>query len=168
VQTVTFRTLSVLFFISHGRRELVPMQVTTHPTAAWVWRQVVEATAWGRHPNYLIRDRDRVYGRDFVARAAALGIETLLTPYRAPRANAIAERVVRTLRNECLDHVLILNGQHLRSVLDEDVASDNAERPYRRLALKPPRPTSRAPASARPVRSRPVLGGLHQAYQLAA
>ena len=64
VQTVTFRTLYVLFFIAHGRRELVHVHVTAHPTAAWVWRHVVEATAWGRHPNYLIRDRDRVYGRD--------------------------------------------------------------------------------------------------------
>jgi transposase InsO family protein len=71
-------------------------------------RQLIEATAWGRQPTYLLRDRDRVYGGDFAARARALGIQTLLTPFRAPRANAIAERVVRTLRNDGLDHVLIL------------------------------------------------------------
>jgi putative transposase len=122
VQTLTFRTLYVLFFISHGRRELVHVRVTAHPTAAWVWRQLIEATSWGRRPNHLIRDRDRVYGRDFASRAKALGIQTLLTPFRAPQANAIAERVVRTLRNDCLDHVLILNERHLRIVLAEDVA----------------------------------------------
>jgi hypothetical protein len=79
VQTVTFRTLYVLFFITHGRRELVHVAVTAHPTAAWVWRQLVEATAWGRRPRHLVRDRDAVYGGDFVARAQGLGIETLLT-----------------------------------------------------------------------------------------
>ncbi len=77
---------------------------------------------WGHQPTYLIRDRDRVYGGAFAARAKAIGVETLLTPFRAPKANAIAERVVRTLRNECLDHVLILNERHLRSVLAEYVA----------------------------------------------
>ena len=143
VQTLTFRTLYVLVFITHGRRELVHVAVTARPTAAWVWRQLIEATAWGRRPTYLIRDRDRVYGGDFAARAKALGIQTLLTPFRAPKANAIAERVVRTLRNDCLDHVLVLNEQHLRLVLAEYVAYYNTERPHRSLALAPPLPASR-------------------------
>ncbi len=93
VQTVTFRTLYVLFFITHGRRELLHVTVTAHPTAAWVWRQLVEATARGRRPRHLVRDRDAVYGGDFTARARRPGIETVLTPVRAPRAKAIAERV---------------------------------------------------------------------------
>ncbi len=97
VPTVTFRTLSVLFFITHDRRELVHARVTAHPTSAWVWRQLLEATPWGRQPEYLVRDREAVYGRAFVGRAASLGINTVLTPFRAPRANAIAERVIRTL-----------------------------------------------------------------------
>src|SRR5262245_473362 len=83
VQTLTFGTLYVLFFIAHDRRELVHLAVTAHPVAAWVWRQFVEATPWGRQPRYLVRDRDRVYGGDFTARARGLGIETLLTPIRA-------------------------------------------------------------------------------------
>jgi putative transposase len=168
VQTLTFKTLYVLFFIAHGRRELVHVAVTAHPTAARVWRQLVEATPWGRHPTYLIRDRDRVYGGDFVRRAARLGIDTLLTPYRAPKANAIAERVVRTLRNECLDHVLIFNDGHLRSVLDEYLTYYNTERPHRSLALEPPLPASRSPVPTGAIRSRPVLGGLHHVYQRAA
>src|SRR5918998_727044 len=90
--TLTFRTLYVLFFISHDRRELVHVNVTAHPTAAWVWRLLVEATAWGRRPKHLVRDRDAVYGGDFAPRAKKLGIETVLTPVRAPRANAIAKR----------------------------------------------------------------------------
>ncbi len=153
VQTLTFRTICVLFFISHGRRNLVHVQVTAPPTAAWVWRQLVEATPWGRHPKYLIRDRDRVYGGDFASRAEALGIQTLLTPFRAPKTNAIAERVVRTLRNECLDHLLIRNERHLRTVLAEDVAFYNAERPHCSLAQEPP-----LPASRRPPRGRTVTG----------
>ncbi len=168
VQTLTFRTLYVLFFISHGRRGLLHVAVTAHPTAAWVWRQVIEATAWGHQPTYLIRDRDRVYGGAFAARAKALGIRTLLTPFHAPRANAIAERVVRTLRNECLDHLLILNKQHLRIVLAEYVAYYNADRPHRSLALEPPLPASRSPALTGPISSRPVLGGLHHIYHRAA
>jgi transposase InsO family protein len=103
VQTLTFKTLYVLVLVAHDRRELVHLNVTAHPTAAWIWRQLIAATPWGRVPRYLIRDRDAVYGRDFVPRARGLGIETLLTPVRAPRANAIAERLVGTLRRECLD-----------------------------------------------------------------
>jgi hypothetical protein len=79
VQTVTFRTLYVLFFIAHGRRELVHVAFTAHPAAAWVWRQLVEATAWGRRPRHLVRDRDAVYGGDFTARARRLDLCTLLT-----------------------------------------------------------------------------------------
>jgi len=103
VQTLTFKTLYVLVFLSHARRELVHLNVTANPTAAWVWRQLIAATPWARTPRYLVRDRDAVYGRDFVRRACGLGIETLLTPVRAPRANAVAERLVGTLRRECLD-----------------------------------------------------------------
>jgi transposase InsO family protein len=172
VPTVTFRTLYVLFFSTHDRRELVHVCVTAHPAAAWVWRQLIEATAWGRRPRYVLRDRDAVYGRAFAAQAAALGIDTLLTPFRAPRANAIAERVIRTLRTECLDHVLVFDERHPQRVLQEDVASYNTARPHRSLGLRPPlpgAPPSRAPSGSpgRPV-ARPVLGGLHHVYHPAA
>ena len=146
VQTLAFRTLHVLFFITHGRRELVHVNVTGHPTAAWVWRQLSEATPWGRQPKHLLRDRDRVYGGASMPRAKAVGIQTLLTPFRAPKANAIAERVVRTLRTECLDHVLILNERHVRTVLQEYVAYYTIERPHRSLAPEPPLPAARSQA----------------------
>jgi transposase InsO family protein len=166
VQTLAFRTLYVLLLITHERRELVHVNVTAHPTAAWVWRQVVEATAWGRRPRHLVRDRDAVYGGDFAARAEGLGIETVLTPVRAPRANAIAERVVRTLRNDCLDHVIPLSEAHLRAVVAEYVRYYNQERPHRSLGLEPPLPPD--PATRGPVRAQPVLGGLHHVYRRAA
>ena len=146
--------------------------MTAHPTAAWVWRQVVEATPWGRRPTHLIRDRDRVYGGDFRQRAAALGIETVLTPVRAPRANAVAERAIGTLRRECLDHVIPLDEVHLRTILADYATYYNHDRPHRTLHLETPRPRERPRAGPRPVvqsiRARPVLGGLHHVYDLAA
>jgi putative transposase len=166
VPTLTFKTLYVLLVIAHGRRELVHVNVTTSPTAAWVWRQVIEATPWGRTPKYLLRDRDASYGGAFGRRAKRRGIATLLTPIRAPRANAIAECVLGTFRRECLDHLIVLNEQHLRTVLRAFVAYSNAARPHRSLGLETPDLATRPEAG--PVRSRPILGGLHRVYERAA
>ena len=103
VQTLTFRTLYVFVVISHQRRQIVHWNVTDHPRAPWVWQQIMEATPWNTAPRFWIRDRDASYGRDFGARARRIGIAPVLTPVRASRANAIAERVIGTLRRECLD-----------------------------------------------------------------
>ncbi len=166
VPTLTFKTLYVLVFIAHGRRELVHVNVTANPTAAWVWRQLIEATPWGRKPRHLLRDRDAVYGRDFPQRDRSIGIDAIATPVRTPRANAIAERLIGTLRRECLDHVIVLDEQHLTSILREFAAYYNLERPHRTLGLQTPelrlRPTTG------PVRSRPVLYGRHNVYERAA
>jgi putative transposase len=170
VQTVTFKTLYVFLFISHCRRKLVHLNVTAHPTAEWVWRQLIEATPWGEQPKYLIRDRDCCYGGGFNGRAARLGIEAVLIPVQAPKANAIAERVIGTLRRECLDHVIVINERHLRRVLREYAAHYNEGRPHRWLGLETPTgPPSRAdpPLSGRIV-ARSVLGGLHHEYEWAA
>jgi transposase InsO family protein len=109
VQTINYRVVYVLFFITHNRRELVHFKVTSNPNAAWIWQQLIEATPWGRRPDYLIHDRDAVYGRDFGARLSKLGITSVRTPFQAPRANAIAERLIRSIRQECLDHVIVIN-----------------------------------------------------------
>jgi transposase InsO family protein len=123
VPTLTFKTLYVLVFIAHGRRELMHVNVTANPTAAaWVWRQVIEATPWRHKLPHLLHDRDRVYGRDFRTRAGRIGIDAIATPVHAPTANAIVERVIGTLRRECLDHLIVLNEQHLMAVLREFVA----------------------------------------------
>ncbi len=166
VQTLAFKTLYVLVFIAHERRQLMHVNVTANPTAAWVWCQLIEATPWGRKPRHLVRDRDAVYGRDFRARAERIGIDAITTPVASPRANAVAERVIGTLRRECLDHLIILDEEHLRSVLAEFVGYYNAERPHRTLRLETPEPALR-PVEG-PVRSRPVLGGLHHVYERAA
>src|SRR5262249_7828780 len=128
VPTLTFKTLYVLVFIAHGRRELVHVNVTANPTAAWVWRQLIEATPWGRKPRHLLRDRDAASGRDFRQRARRIGIDAIVTPTASPRANAVIERLIGTLRRECLDHLIILDKQHLRLVLAEFVGYYNLER----------------------------------------
>jgi transposase InsO family protein len=140
--------------------------VTASPTAAWVWRQVINATPWGRHPTYLIHDRDAVYGKDFGTKLAQLGIASIPTPIRAPRANAVAERLVRTVRQECLDHVVVWNERHLHTVLGEFLRYYNPDRPHRALLMEMPIPRPPTPAGA--VVSRPVLGGLHHSYARAA
>src|SRR5947209_10056330 len=109
VQTLTLKTLYVLVFIAHGRRQLVHVNVTANPTAAWVWRQVIQATPWGSKPRHLLRDHDAVYERDFRQRAKRISIDAIVTPVASPRANAVAERVIGTLRRECLDHLIVLD-----------------------------------------------------------
>jgi transposase InsO family protein len=138
VQTLTFRTLYVLAFIAHDRRELVRVNVTATPTAAWVWHQLIEATPWGQTPRHLLHDHDAVYGRDFRQRARRIGMDAMATPIANPRANAVIERFLGTLRRECLDHLLILDEYHLRSVLTEFVGYYNLERPHRTLHLETP------------------------------
>jgi transposase InsO family protein len=166
VPTVTFKTLYVLLFIAHGRRELVHVNVTANPTAAWMWRQLIEATPWGTKPRHLLRDRDAVYGRDFRERARRIGIDAIATPVRSPRANAVAERVIGTLRRECVDHFIVVDEFHLSSILADFVADYNRERPHRTLGLQTPEPRLRPTNGA--VRSLPVLSGLHHAYERAA
>ncbi len=151
----------------HVRRELISLNVTASPTAAWVWQQLIDATPWNRKPVHLIHDRDNVYGKDFDIRLAALGVIGIRTPYRAPKANAI-ERPVGTLRRECLDHIIVLNEGHLVRVLREFAAYYNLDRPHRSLELSPPsRPTSRPLATRGAIVSRPVLRGLHHVYSRA-
>ena len=166
VPTVTFKTLYVLLFIAHGRRELVHVNVTANPTAAWVWRQLIEVTPWNCKPRHLLRDRDVVYGRDFRQRARRIGIDAIATPVASPRANAVAERIIGTLRRECLDHFIVVDELHLSSILPEFRRIYNEERPHRRLGLQTLEPRLRPTTG--PVRSRPVLHGLHHAYERAA
>ena len=159
VQTIGFRTLYVLFLVSHARRELIYLNVTGSPTAAWVWQQLINATAWSRKPVHLIHDRDNVYGKDFDTRLAALGVIGIRTPYRAPKANAIAERLAGTLRRECLDHIIVLNEGHLVRVLREFASHYNLDRPHRSLDLAPPiRRNVTAPTLRGAIASRPARG----------
>jgi transposase InsO family protein len=127
---------------------------------------VIEATAWGRQPQHLIRDRDNLYGGDFGTKLAIVGIEDHKTPYRAPLANSVAERVVRTFRQECLDLIMVLNEQHLLTLLTEFLGYYNRDRPHRTLDLQTPVPSP--PKLHGVIVTRAILGGLHHAYGRAA
>ena len=171
VQTVWFQTLYVFFVVHHSSRELIHARVTAHPDSEWLAQQMVEACGISREPpRYLIHDRDSCFGTSFNRRVASLGIRQIRTPVKAPKANAIAERWVRTIRNECLDHRLIFGHSHLQRTVDEFVAYYNRWRPHRSLGQRAPCPhvreISRKPATH--LDSKPVLGGLHHVYQWAA
>ena len=156
----------VFFFVAHDRRTVMHVNVTAHPTATWVWRQLINATPWGNSPRFLIRDRDRSYGGDFIERAKRIGIHTVLTPIATPQANGIAERLVGTFRRECLDHIIIVNERHLRYALREFVRHYNEARPHQRWISKLPSQGRDRPAPASgPIVSRPVLGGLTHEYE---
>ncbi len=171
VRTIWFRTLYVFFVIDHGTRELVHARATAHPTAQWLAQQMVEACGCVREPpRFLIHDRDGSYGAVFNRRVRPLGIKQIRTPVKAPKANAIAERWVRTVRAECLDHSFVFGHQHLQRLLNEYIAYYNRWRPHRSLG-------QRAPCSSRAQRIRrsrgrivaePILGGLHHVYRFAA
>ena len=144
VQTLGLRTLYVFFLIRHHRRELIHFKVTATPTAAWIWHQLLEATPWYRSPKYLIHDRDALYGGDFESKLASLGTAGVRTPPRAPTANSVAERIVRTIRTECLDHLIVIDERHLRAVLTEFADYYNQDRPHRGLGLQSPLPDLKA------------------------
>ena len=167
VPTRTVGTVSVFFLIAHARRRIEDVTVTAHPTAAWTWQQLIEATAWNHRPRSLIRDRDRASGRDGVARAQRLGSETIWTPVRAPHANAVAERWVGTLRRACVHHIIPLNARHLQRIVQAFVADSNETRPHRPLALHPPA-GPRAPQRHGRVVAPPMLGGLQHRDERAA
>jgi transposase InsO family protein len=169
VRTLTFQTLYVFFLIHHATREIIHIQVTRHPTAAWTAQQIVNACFEREPPKYLIRDRDSIYGVGFSRRTTSLGIREVRTPVRAPKANSIAERFVGTLRRECLDHMFIFNERHLQRIVEEFVGYYNHQRPHRSLHHRPPCPGSVATGPPRgAVIAAPVLGGLHHVYRRAA
>ena len=125
-----------------------------------------DATPWGTGPRFLLRDRDRCYGSDFVARAKRIGTRTVLTPIATPQASGIAERLVGTFRRDCLGHIIIVNERHLRYVLREFVRHYNEARPHQALDLEAPEPRTGPPSAASgPIFSRPVLGGLTHEYE---
>ena len=164
VETLTFRSLYGFVLVDHERRRIEHWNVTSHPTAAWVWRQFIAATPWGHQPRFVIRDRDARFGADFNKRLRRLGVVPIVTPFRSPKANAVVERAIGTIRRECLDYVLVFGERHLRQVLREYVAYYNATRPHQSLAAEPPDgPRSLSPPPGRVI-SRPILGGLHHEY----
>jgi transposase InsO family protein len=150
---------------------VVHVGVTRHPTDEWVTQQLREATPNGERPRFLLRDHDAKYGARFAQLAAASGITVVRTPVRAPRANAIVERFQRSVRQECVDHLLLLSEAHLRRALGEDVAYFNQARPHQGRDQRvpvPSEPERQGRHHAGDVIASPVLGGLHHTYRRAA
>ena len=117
VPTISFRVLFVFVVPAHHRRRHIHFNVTAHPSAEWATQQIVQAFPWDTAPRYLIRDRDTIYGEDFRQRVQAMGIHEVLTAPRSPWQNAYAERLVGSIRRECLDHLMVLNESSLRRAL---------------------------------------------------
>ena len=170
VRTVLFQTLHVFFVVRHANREILHAEVTRHPTADWTAQQIVECCAWDRAPpRFLIHDRDSRYGASFDRRVRHLGIRQVRTPLRSPRANAVAERWVRSVRSECLDHLIVFNERNLRRTLSAYVTYYNRWRPHRSLGQRAPcgAAMSLTQKGCRKIIAKPVLGGLHHIYGLA-
>ena len=162
VPTINFRLLFVLVILRHERRRLILLSVTDHPTAEWIARQIAEAFPWDQAPQYLIRDRDASYGNAVTRRLAAMGIRDRPTAPRSPSQNGHAERLIGSIRRECMDHIVIFGEAHLRQVLKAYAAYYNNIRTH--LALTKDAPVSRAVHRFGEVIAKPILGGLHHEY----
>jgi transposase InsO family protein len=162
VPTINFRLLFVLVILRHERRRLISLSVTDHPTAEWIARQITEAFPWDSAPTHLIRDRDASYGHALTKRLAAMGIRDHPIAPRSPWQNGHAERLIGSIRRECLDHVVIFGEAHLRQVLNAYATYYNNVRTHLSLAKDAPlvRPVRRVGSIA----TRPILGGLHHQY----
>jgi putative transposase len=167
VPTLRFQILYVFVVLSHSRRQVVHFGVTGHPTMAWVIQQLREATPFGSQPRYLFRDNDGIYGHEVSQYLIGTGIEEVKTAYRSPWQNPFVERYGGTLRRELLDHLIILNEEHLKRLLKEYIEEYyHRARPHQGLDGHPPFPsaTAEAVAGASRLVSIPVVGGLHHRY----
>jgi transposase InsO family protein len=166
VPTVTFRVLYGFVVLLHERRRVVHFNVTAHPTAQWVARQLREAFPFDTAPRYLIRDRDAVYGAEVRRALADMGIEEVVIAPRSPWQNPFVERLIGTLRRDLLDHVIVFNERHLLRLLREYVDSYyHPARCHQALDGNAPQPRSVEPRVLRKVVSVPVVGGLHHVYR---
>jgi transposase InsO family protein len=171
VTDLFFRPLFAFFVVELKSRKVIHVGVTRCPTDAWVAQQLREVTPYGQAPKYPIRDNDTKFGSCFARVARTSGIKILKTPYHAPRANAICERFLRSVRQECLDHLLILQEKQLQRVLNDYVAYFNRARPHQGIAQQIPEQLSSVPTSqevGNKVIALPVVGGLHHDYHWAA
>jgi transposase InsO family protein len=162
VPTLTFERLFAFLVLGHGRRQLLWFEVTRHPTAEWLARQITEAFPWTSPPSYLVRDNDRAYGRVFSSRVRAMGIRDRPISPGSPWQNGCAERLIGTLRRECLDQMLVFGEAHLRRVLFAYAAYYNQARTH--LALGKDAPMHRAIQRSGDIASIPILAGLHHQY----
>jgi transposase InsO family protein len=162
VPTATFDLLVAFLVVGHGRRQLLWFEVTRHPTAEWLARQITEAFPWVSAPTYLVRDNDGAYGHDFTSRVRAMGIRDRPISPQSPWQNGYAERLIGTLRRECLDQMVIFGEAHLRRILFAYAPYYNQARTH--LALQKDAPLHRAVLRSGAIVAIPILAGLHHQY----
>jgi len=164
VPTATFRVLYVFLVLEHERRRIVHFNVIDGPSAQWTGQQLVNAFPYDSAPKYVIRDRDKIYGVDFARRVRAMGIDQVLTAPRSPWQNPYCERVIGTLRRDCLDHVIVVGEQHLRRILRKYLAYYHSSRTHLALGKDAPEPRKRESIDGGKVIALPMVGGLHHRY----
>ena len=162
VPTIGFSLLYALVIVRLGRRELVWINTTLNPSAEWIARQLMEAFPWDNAPGYLIRDNDRIYGEATLRRIRAMGIRDRPIAPASPWQNAFVERLIGSIRRECVDHLIVLGETHLRGILQSYAKYYNNIRTHR--SLRKDTPSYRPVQRLGKVTSRPILGGLHHHY----
>ena len=165
VPTIRFKLLYVLIVLGHSRRRVLHFNVTENPTALWTAQQIVEAFPWDSAPKYLLRDRDAIYGAEFRKRIHAMGIEQVLSAPRSPWQNPFVERLIGTLRRDCLDHVVALNERHMRRIIARYLDYYHDWRTHLSLSMDAPNPRVVHPPDRGRVVAFPELGGLHHHYE---
>jgi transposase InsO family protein len=164
VPTATFRILFVFLVMSNERRRIVHFNVTESPTATWTGQQIVEAFPWDTAPKYLLRDRDGKFGKEFNRRVESMGIEQVLIASRSPWQNPYVERVIGSIRRDCLDHTIIFNEKHLRRVLKQYFRYYHESRTHLGLEKDCPMTRQVEPPGVGPIHNEPMVGGLHHRY----
>jgi transposase InsO family protein len=168
VATVSFRLLYCFLVLRHDRRRVIHFNVTPYPTARWTAQQVVEAFPYEETPRFLIRDHDSIYGQHFRERIKHLGIEEVLIAYRSPWQSPYVERLIGSIRRECLDHLIVLNQAHLLRILASYFAYYHEARTHLSLGRNAPIPRMAQPPEQGAVISIPHVGGRHHRYTRAA
>jgi putative transposase len=163
VPTIRLRVLFVFLVIEHQRRKVLHFGVTEHPTAEWAAQQIVEAFSERDAKHYLLRDRDSIYGDKFRCRVRSLGMKEVITAPRSPWQNAFVERLIGSIRRECLDHVVVLSQRHLHHLLKNYLTYYHRSRTHLALAKDAPEP--RAIMRQGEIIAIPQVGGLHHRYE---
>jgi transposase InsO family protein len=165
VPTATFRVLYVFFILANDRRRVLHFNVTEFPSAQWTGQQIIEAFPEDTAPRYMIRDRDGIYGEQFRRRIEGIGIDEVLTAPQSPWQNPYAERLVGSVRRECLDHIIVLGERHLHRILKSYFAYYHRSRTHLSLSKDAPEPRPIHPPSMGKVVALPEVGGLHHRYE---
>jgi transposase InsO family protein len=165
VPTIRFQVLYVFLVLAHDRRRILHFNVTAHPTADWTAQQLVQAFPWDSAPRYLLRDRDGIFGGDFVQQVKVMGIKEVLSAPRSPWQRAYVERVIGTIRRECLDHLIVFNQHSLRRTLSLYFDYYHRSRTHLSLEKDSPGPRSVQPPETGRVVAIPQVGGLHHRYE---